>query len=109
MPAHDPSTHLAKGLTHRLSLCDHIRLCNCRATQSQDTNGGSTTRRAAGARTLPCGRNDYREKGMHYIKIAGAATLTGVGLGCLATDAVLRQRSGEDLTLVARTLRAPSA
>lgn len=46
---------------------------------------------------------------MHYIKIAGAATLTGVGLGCLATDAVLRQRSGEDLTLVARTLRAPSA
>lgn len=45
---------------------------------------------------------------MRYIYIAGAATLTGVGLGCQATDAALWQRAGEDLTLVARTLRVSS-
>jgi hypothetical protein len=46
---------------------------------------------------------------MQYINIAGAATLTGIGLGCLAAGAALWQRAGVDLTLVARTVRALSA
>ena len=46
---------------------------------------------------------------MQYVNIAGAATLTGVGLGCLAAGAALWQRAGVDLAVVARTLRALSA
>ncbi|WP_156393555.1 hypothetical protein [Nocardioides sp. Root140] len=46
---------------------------------------------------------------MQYINIAGAATLTGVGLGCLAAGVTLWQRAGVDLALVARTIRAISA
>lgn len=46
---------------------------------------------------------------MEFMKIAGAATLTGVGLGCLAAGAALWQRAGVDLALVARTMRAISA
>ena len=46
---------------------------------------------------------------MQYINIAGAATLTGIGLGCLAAGAALWQRAGVDLGLVARTVRAINA
>ncbi len=46
---------------------------------------------------------------MEFIKIAGAATLTGVGLGCLAAGAAPSQRAGVDLALVARAARAISA
>ena len=46
---------------------------------------------------------------MEFMKIAGAATLTGVGHGCLAAGAALWQRAGVDLALVARTVRAISA
>ena len=43
---------------------------------------------------------------MEFFDIAGAAILTGVGLGCLAAGAVLWQRAGVDLALVANTMRA---
>lgn len=43
---------------------------------------------------------------MHFINIAGAATLTGIGLGSLAAGAVLWRRAGFDLAALARLLEA---
>lgn len=45
---------------------------------------------------------------MQYVNIAGAAALTGIGLGSLAASAVLWRRAGFDLTVLARTLQAMS-
>ena len=46
---------------------------------------------------------------MQFANIAGAATLTGIGLGSLAASAVLWRRAGVDLTVMARTLQALSS
>ena len=53
--------------------------------------------------------NNYKEKAMQFINIAGAASLTGAGLGCLAASAVFWRRAGVDLASIARTLQAFSA
>jgi hypothetical protein len=45
---------------------------------------------------------------MQFANIAGAATLTGIGLGSLAASAVLWRRAGFDLTALARMLQALS-
>ena len=45
---------------------------------------------------------------MQFINIAGAATLTGIGLGSLAAGAVLWRRAGFDLAVLARLLEAHS-
>lgn len=45
---------------------------------------------------------------MQFANIAGAATLTGIGLGSLAASAVFWKRAGFDLTVLARTLQALS-
>lgn len=43
---------------------------------------------------------------MHFANIAGAATLTGIGLGSLAASAVLWKRAGFDLASMAAALHA---
>lgn len=43
---------------------------------------------------------------MQFVNIAGAATLTGIGLGSLAAGAVLWRRAGFDLATIARTIAA---
>lgn len=45
---------------------------------------------------------------MQFLNIAGAAVLTGVGLGSLAASAVLWRRAGVDLTVIARCMAALS-
>lgn len=78
--------------------------------QSQDTNGGPTKGQATGSKIKCLGERQLQgESAMKFIEIAGAATLTGVGVGCLAAGAALWQRAGVDLALVARTVRAISA
>lgn len=46
---------------------------------------------------------------MQFANIAGAATLTGIGLGSLAASAVMWRRAGFDLNVVAGTLQALSS
>lgn len=46
---------------------------------------------------------------MQYVNIAGAAALTGLGLGSLAASAVLWRRAGFDLAVIARAITAISA
>jgi hypothetical protein len=45
---------------------------------------------------------------MQFIKIAGAAVLTGTGLGCLAASAVLWSMAGFDLARFPLSLPAVS-
>lgn len=45
---------------------------------------------------------------MQFVNIAGAASLTGIGIGCLAAGAALWQRAGVDIALVARAIRTIS-
>lgn len=46
---------------------------------------------------------------MQFVNIAGAATLTAVGLASLAGSAVLWSRAGVDLKVVAQCIDALSA
>ena len=46
---------------------------------------------------------------MQFANIAGAATLTGIGLGGLAASAVMWRRAGFDLAIIARAMTAISA
>ena len=43
---------------------------------------------------------------MQFVRIAGAALLTGVGLGSLAASAVLWKQSGIELSPILRSLLA---
>jgi len=43
---------------------------------------------------------------MQYLNIAGAAALTGLGLGSLAASAVMWRRAGFDLATIARGIAA---
>jgi hypothetical protein len=45
---------------------------------------------------------------MQYLNIAGAAALSGLGIGSLAASAVMWRRAGFDLAVVARTIAAIS-
>ena len=45
---------------------------------------------------------------MQYLNIAGAAALSGLGLGSLAASAVMWRRAGFDLAVVARAMAAIS-
>jgi hypothetical protein len=46
---------------------------------------------------------------MQYLKIAGAAALSGLGLGSLAASAVMWRRAGFDLAVIARGIAAITA
>lgn len=46
---------------------------------------------------------------MQFANIAGAAALTGLGIGSLAASAVLWKRAGFDITVLARTLQSVHA
>lgn len=46
---------------------------------------------------------------MQFVNIAGAAILTGIGLGSLAASAVMWRRAGFDLALMARAITTISA
>lgn len=94
------------------TVCDDHRLCKRRAkrtrSEEQVLPRGTTV---TGKSHSPPHHHLDRQRGttMQYLRIAGAALLTGVGLGSLAASSVLWRQAGIDIApIVSRALNVRS-
>lgn len=103
---HRASECQLRGLTHPSGYVTFEGFAVAAPSERKIKNGGLITHQTPGHPANPTQDHTRSTEKMQFINIAGAATLTGIGLGSLAGGALLWRRAGFDLASLARLLEA---